>query len=273
MNRHRLGPTKIMGILNATHDSFSGDGVINSEKLVERGVQFAQAGADILDVGGESSRPFAEPVTIKEELKRVIPVVKGLSTQLKIPISIATRHPEVAKDAIENGARIVNDISGLSQPSMRHLVAETGAKIVLMHMQGTPQTMQLNPEYANVVDDILFFFQSRIKEAVDAGIQKEQIILDPGIGFGKTLEHNILITRHLDRLHSLGYPVLLGPSRKSFLGEILDLPVDDRLEGTLAAVGASVIAGVDIVRVHDVTATARFLRVFERIVFDRSANA
>jgi len=267
MNHHRPSCTKIMGILNATSDSFSGDGLLHAESLIEKGIQFAEAGADIIDVGGESSRPFAQPVSISEELNRILPVVKGLSAQLRIPISIDTYHPEVAIAAIEKGARIVNDISGLILPEMRHLIADTGVKIVIMHMQGTPLTMQENPEYKNVVDDLLAFFDSRIRDAISAGVQRDQIIIDPGIGFGKNTDHNILIIRHLDRFISMGYPVLLGPSRKSFLGEILDLPVDKRLEGTLAAVGACVVAGVNMVRVHDVTATARFLRVFERIIY------
>ncbi len=256
----------IMGILNATPDSFSNDGLLSPPELIEKGIAFIRAGADILDVGGESSRPYAEPVSETEEVRRVIPVIAGLRTQVSIPISIDTCKPGTAREAIRAGANVINDISGFSQPDMLELAAASRTELILMHMQGTPLTMQVDPSYNDVVGDIVSFFKDRIRSAeCDYGISRDRIILDPGIGFGKKLEQNISIFKEFHRIRALNMPTLIGPSRKSFIGQILDAPVNDRLEGTLAAVSAATILGIDIVRVHDVESVARFRTVFSAL--------
>lgn len=258
--------TLIMGILNATPDSFSGDGKTDEDQLVQRGLKMVSAGAHILDIGGESSRPFAQPVSQEEEIKRVVPVIRRLASQTNIPISIDTYHVGTAKAAVAAGAVMVNDISGLRDPEMRRFVSSSGTYTVIMHMQGTPSKMQINPQYSNVVEEVARFLMSQAENAIKDGIHKDKIIFDPGIGFGKCTEHNILLLRHLDRLKQLGYPLLVGPSRKSFIGEILNLPVDQRLEGTLAAIAASMFHSVDMVRVHDVQPIAQFIKVLDAIV-------
>jgi len=254
-----------MGILNATPDSFSGDGLMDTEALIQRGKHMVASGADMLDVGGESSRPFSDSIGEDEEIRRVIPVIRELKKCLDVPVSIDTCHFSVANAAIQEGAAIINDISGLRDMKMMKLVEESQVDVVIMHMQNNPKTMQINPIYEDIVSSILKFFKHQINQCLENGIDKNQIILDPGIGFGKLLQHNLQILKHIDQFKSLGYPVLIGPSRKSFIGDILDLPEDQRLEGTLAAVASGVIHGVDIVRVHDVPEVARFLSVFEEL--------
>lgn len=259
--------TLIMGIVNVTPDSFSDGGrFLDRDRAVEHALRLVDEGADIIDIGGESTRPGAQPVPLEEELRRVIPVVKELRRLSDVPISVDTYKAEVARQALEAGANIVNDISALRfDPQMARVVAEHDAYVVLMHMQGTPQTMQDNPHYDDVIQDILAFLKERIEVAIDAGIKREKIIIDPGIGFGKLLEHNLEILRRLGELRALGRPILIGPSRKSFIGQLTGLPVDQRLEGTIASVVVGVLHGAQIVRVHDVAPVRRALQIVDAI--------
>lgn len=257
--RHRLDlgkRTLIMGILNVTPDSFSDGGLfLDPERAFVRVKEMVAQGADIIDIGGESSRPGAMPVPLEEEISRVIPVIEKLAPLIDIPISIDTYKYEVAKRALDSGAQMVNDISGLRfDPRMADLVAEMAVPVIIMHMKGSPQDMQKNPRYHSVTDDILIFLKERIRFAVKRGIRFDRIIIDPGIGFGKTLRHNLLILKYLKRFEALKRPILLGTSRKSFIGKVLDLPVGERLEGTAATVSLGIINGAHIVRVHDVAA-------------------
>lgn len=248
-----------MGILNVTPDSFSDGGrFLSPDAAVERALAMEKEGADIIDVGGESSRPGAEPVPVEEELRRVLPVLERLRGKLRIPISIDTTKAEVAEAALRAGASIVNDISALRfDPAMAPLVAKFGAGLVLMHMLGTPKTMQQAPHYEDVVTEVRDFLAERAQYAQSQGIPREAIAVDPGIGFGKTVEHNLELLRRLPELVELGFPVLVGPSRKSFIGAILGLGVEERLEGTLAACAVAVVRGADILRVHDVKEVRR----------------
>ncbi len=254
--------TKIMGIVNVTPDSFSQDGCLSqlskasgnpSEKAVRQGMKMIRQGADILDIGGESSRPGSKRVSAKEELARVIPAITQLAKKVNIPISIDTYKTSVAKNALDAGACIVNNIKG-AQPerSLLKMVRNYNAAIVLMHMQGMPQTMQKNIVYRNVFEDILKRIQISVENCLEIGIKSDRIIIDPGIGFGKTCEHNLLILKHLDRFKRLNLPILIGTSRKSFIGQVLNKDVRHRLWGTAATVSASIINGAHIVRVHDV---------------------
>ncbi|MBN1878752.1 dihydropteroate synthase [bacterium] len=258
-----------MGILNVTPDSFSGDGRLDARESVEMGLRMVEAGADILDVGGESSRPFADPVDDNQEMDRVLPVIRGLREQSDVPISIDTRHVRTARAALDEGAVIVNDIRGLSDPAMRKLIAETCAGTVIMHMQGDPSIMQTAPAYDDVVMDVSECLKQRVTQAVHDGIDPSRIAVDPGIGFGKTLEHNLQLIRYLDRIRVEDCALLLGASRKSMIGALLGVPVNQRLEGSLAAAAAGVCRGADVIRVHDVAETRRFLTVFLNILGDR----
>jgi len=253
------GRVLIMGILNVTPDSFSDGGrFLSPDAAVERALAMEKEGADIIDVGGESARPGADPVPVKEELRRVLPVLERLRGKLRIPISIDTTKAEVAEAALRAGASIVNDISALRfDPAMASLVAKFGAGLVLMHMLGTPKTMQQAPHYEDVVTEVRDFLAERAQYAQSQGIPREAIAVDPGIGFGKTVEHNLELLRRLPELVELGFPVLVGPSRKSFIGAILGLGVEERLEGTLAACAVAVVRGADILRVHDVKEVRR----------------
>jgi dihydropteroate synthase len=255
-----------MGILNVTPDSFSGDGIYEDPaKAVSRAITMVKEGADIVDIGGESSRPGSEPLNAKEELMRVAPVVRGL-VECDVPISIDTYKPEVAREVLELGANMINDITGLRDPQMAELIAGYKAGVIIMHMKGEPKTMQDNLVYERgLMEEVKDFLCSRIAMAKDAGIRTENIVVDPGIGFGKTLNHNLEIIRNLGSFKDLEQPVMISPSRKSFIGKILDLPADRRLEGTLAAVVASVINGADIVRVHDVQECSRAIKVADAI--------
>jgi dihydropteroate synthase len=260
--------TLIMGILNVTPDSFSDGGLyLDTQKAVERALRMEEEGADILDIGGESTRPGSEPVPLEEELRRVIPVIEALSGRLSIPISIDTYKAEVAKRAIEAGASVVNDISGLRfDPKMAEVVAEYDVGVVIMHIKGTPKDMQRDPHYDDLFGEITEYLKESIKLAKEQGVQEERIVVDPGIGFGKRPEHNLQIIKHLDRFTTLGRPVLVGPSRKSFIGLILGgVPPSERLEGTASAVAISVLNGASIVRVHDVKAMVPVVRVAEAI--------
>ena len=263
--------TLIMGIVNVTPDSFSDRGRhFHPDDAVAQAKQLEKEGADILDLGAESTRPGAEPVPVEEELRRLTPVVERLVEQVSVPISIDTRKRPVAEEMLRLGADIINDVSALRYDlGMGGLLADLGCPVILMHMQGTPQTMQESPEYENVISDILEFFRERTEYAVSEGIRQDRIILDPGIGFGKTLEHNYQIIRHLDKFKSMGYPLVLGASRKSLIGTTLDLPVDERLEGSLAVAAVGIWKGADIVRVHDVQATKRVARMVDALRGDK----
>ncbi len=259
----------IMGILNATPDSFSGDGRIHSGELIAHGLSMIEDGADILDIGGESSRPFSAPLDAGEEMRRVLPVIRELRRLSSIPLSIDTRHVDTARAALDEGADIVNDITGMADPEMRSLAIETDASVVIMHMQGTPGDMQRMPVYDNVVLEVAEFLQLQTQKLISEGMDPDRIAVDPGIGFGKTLEHNLELIRNLDRLRVGNCPVLLGVSRKSMVGTMLGTPVEQRLEGSLAAAAAGVCRGADILRVHDVAETRKFFKIFLQSIGDR----
>lgn len=246
--------TYIMGVINVTPDSFSDGGKFYGiDKAVERAKELIEAGADILDIGGESTRPFSDPIPLDEELTRTIPVIEKIRSFSEIPISIDTTKAEVARRALEAGADIVNDVSALRfDPEMAKVVADRGVPVVLMHMLGTPKTMQENPHYECLFGEILSFLQERIQYAVSFGINRDQIIVDPGIGFGKTVTHNLRLIRDLAVFSLLERPILLGLSRKRFIGAVLNRPVEERELGTAVANTVGIMAGAHIVRVHDV---------------------
>ena len=261
--------TLLMGIINVTPDSFYDGGKrFDPAKAVADGIGLVEVGADMIDIGGESTRPGAPPVSAEEELQRVLPVVQGLRRTVKVPISIDTYKARVARAALTAGADIVNDISALRfDPEMTVLVATERVPVVLMHMQGTPQTMQAEPRYSNVLGEVQDFLEARIGVALEAGVERDNIILDPGIGFGKTLDHNLILLRGLPVFASMGYPLLVGASRKTFIGKILDAKPDERLEGSLAAAVVAVFGGAHIIRAHDVKETCRAVRVADAIRF------
>lgn len=260
-----------MGIVNVTPDSFwDGGRYYAPEAAVDHALDLIAEGAEIIDIGGESTRPNAQPVSELEELRRVMPVLEGLMGQVAVPISIDTRKPEVARAALRAGASIVNDIGAhLQDAAMGRLVTETGAAYVCMHMQGTPETMQLNPTYSDVVSEVEQFFSSCLRQLSDCGVAREQIILDPGIGFGKTLEHNLQLLGGLGRFRGLERPLLVGISRKSFIGKLLGAEAGARLPGALASACLAVEAGVQIIRAHDVAETVQALRMSEAILARR----
>lgn len=258
----------VMGVLNVTPDSFSNGGkFLDTKKAIKHGVKMAAEGAAIIDVGPESTRPGAEAISVDEQIKRAIPVIEALSKKVAVPISIDTYRSEVAEAALEAGAAIINDITALSDERMGELAAEKQVPVVLMHMQGTPATMQAEPKYDDVVGEVLQFLLKRTKRAEGFGIPKERIFIDPGIGFGKTLEHNLLILRNIDEFVATGYRVLLGTSRKSFIGKLTgkENPAD-RIFGTAATVALCVRAGVSIIRVHDVAQIVDVVKVTEAII-------
>jgi dihydropteroate synthase len=261
--------TLIMGVVNVTPDSFyPGSRRPDPAEAIAAGLAMAADGADLIDIGGESSRPGAEPVSEDEELARVLPVIRGLRRELGLPISIDTYKSHTARAALDAGADIINDISALRFDSaMAALAATEKVPVVLMHMQGTPRTMQIEPHYQDVVREVRDFLAAQLYEAMDAGIPPEGIILDPGIGFGKTLEHNLELLRSVPVLAALGQPLLVGVSRKAFIGKILALESSERLEGSLAAGVAAILGGANLVRVHDVPAMCRAARVADAIRF------
>jgi len=270
LGSYRLNLTQrahIMGIVNITPVSFSNDGLydLSLDEIVSRVEELVNDGADIIDVGGESTRPGARPVSVKEELRRTVPVIKSLAKKVKVPISIDTYKPEVAKAALDNGAVMVNDITGLRNIKMRKVVAKYKAGVVIMHMQGSPKTMQINPEYKSLIDDIIEYLDNAAKTALAGGIDENRIIVDPGIGFGKTAEHNLEIIKKLSEFRVLGKPMLVGPSRKSFLGKILNLEPQELIFGTVSACVLAVKNGASLVRVHDVKAVSQALKVLEAI--------
>ena len=260
--------TLIMGILNMTPDSFSDGGQFKSHnKAIDHALKMVEEGANIIDIGGESTRPGAEAVQLEEELSRTIPIIEAVRLKSDCLISIDTYKSKVAKAALDAGADMVNDISGLTfDHNMASLVAKRNVPVIIMHIKGKPRDMQKNPNYDNLIKEIKAFFEVQIAIAKKAGIDSGNIILDPGIGFGKRLEDNFEIIRELGQISTMGYPVLLGPSRKSFIGFTLDLPVEERIEGTLASITAGVINGARIVRVHDIRATRRTLTITEKIM-------
>lgn len=255
-----------MGVLNVTPDSFSDGGLFfDPETAVARGIAMADEGADVIDVGGESTRPGADPVSPDQERERVVPVIKRLTAELNVPVSIDTRKAEVAEAALDAGAMIVNDISGGGDPRMFDVVRDSAAALVLMHMRGEPATMQEFTDYADVVAEVRDQLRGRVEAATAAGIEPDRLVIDPGIGFAKTPDQNLELLRDVQQLFALGRPVLVGPSRKSFIGKVLDLEVDERLEGTAGAVAWLVAQGVHILRVHDVKEMVRVVRVVEAI--------
>lgn len=266
--------THIMGIVNITPDSFSGDGLYDRSKsqevriknILEYAEDLAKQGADIIDVGGESSRPGAKRIPVKEELARVIPVIKNLVKKVRLPVSVDTYKPEVAEQALDNGATIVNDITGLKDKKMLKVAAKYKSAVVIMHMQGTPRIMQKNPRYKSLIDEIIDYLGKAVSRAVDAGIDKNKIIIDPGIGFGKTVEHNLEILKRLKEFKTLGVPILAGTSRKSFIGKILDAQPQKRLSGTISSCILASLNGANILRVHDVRAVRDALKISDRAV-------
>lgn len=266
-----VGRTKIMGIVNITPDSFSGDGLLKARgvrleaDILEYAEQLIKDGADIIDIGGESSRPGAKTVSVKEEISRVIPAIKLLAKRIKVPISVDTFKPEVAGRALDSGAVMVNDISGLRDNAMVRLVAGHKAAVVIMHMKGNPRTMQKNPVYKSLFDEIMEYFGQAVNRAVSGGIDKGKIIIDPGIGFGKSPQDNLEVLNKLKSFKVLGMPILIGPSRKSFIGKILNMPPEERVFGTVSACVLAAQNGAAMVRVHDVKAVKQALRIADSI--------
>lgn len=272
--------TYIMGILNITPDSFSGDGLLNQTSViqaaVEQATQFADVGADIIDIGGESTRPGSQPISATEEMDRILPIIKAVSQQIAVPISVDTYRAPVAEAALEAGASWINDVWGLRMdPNLGQLAAQTGCPLILMHNRSQPknvaQQTQLGGRYVginyhNLLVDIKTDLQESIDSALSQGVKPTQIIIDPGIGFGKTVSQNLQLINNLHHLKDLGYPILLGPSRKSFIGYTLNLPPEDRLEGTTATIAIGIDRGADIIRVHDVAAMVRIARMTDAIV-------
>jgi len=262
--------TYIMGILNITTDSFyDGGKYISIDKAVKHALKMVDEGADIIDIGGESTRPGAEPISVDEELKRVIPVIEILSKKLSIPISIDTYKAKVAEGAINAGATIINDISGLRfDPLMPEVASKYKVPVIIMHIKGTPKDMQKNPQYDALIPEITEYLRGSIVLAKQAGVEENMIIIDPGIGFGKLLDHNLQIIKNLKEFTQLGKPILIGVSRKSFIGKILnDASPSERLEGTASSVAISVINGANIVRVHDVGLMSKVVKVADAIKF------
>ncbi len=256
--------TYICGILNVTPDSFSDGGLFfEPEKALKHARRLAGEGADIIDIGGESTRPGSDNVPIEEELRRVRPVIKAIKKETDVPVSIDTCKPEVAEECISFGADMVNDITGLTNEKMLGIISRYGIPAIAMHMKGKPKDMQANPFYENVVKEIFDFFQDRLNEAKDFGANK--IIIDPGIGFGKTVEHNLSIIKHLHEFKGLGKPIMIGPSRKSFIGKLTNTEPDERLGGTIAACVISIMNGANIVRVHDVEECRKAIAIADAV--------
>jgi dihydropteroate synthase len=262
-----FGRCAVFAILNVTPDSFSDGGAYGSlDDVVKHAIQMVSDGADLLDVGGESTRPGSDEVPAAEEIARVMPVIQRIAHELPdTPISIDTRKSEVARSGLEAGAAIVNDISAAADPEMFELVRAADAGLVLMHMKGEPKTMQDDPTYYDVVAEVRGFLGDRIEAAVDAGIDRRNLCVDPGIGFGKTLENNLEILREIAGFHKLGTALMVGPSRKRFIGTLTQTEVGDRIEGTAGAVAWCASRGVDVVRIHDVKEMTRVVRVVDAI--------
>lgn len=265
----RLGQrTLVMGVLNITPDSFSDGGLFfDTQQAIEHGLRMAEEGADIIDVGGESSRPGSDPVPLDEELKRVIPVVAGLASRLEIPLSVDTNKSKVAERAVEAGAQMINDISALRfDPQISAVAARYDTPLIIMHMKGTPKTMQKDPSYEDQMGEIIDYLREGIEKAERGGVDPQQVIVDPGIGFGKRVQDNLVIINRLEELNVLGRPLLIGTSRKSFIGAVLDAEVHQRGIGTLATVAVSAFKGAHIVRVHEVAAARQTVDMVDAII-------
>ena len=262
-----FGSPRVMGILNVTPDSFSDGGrFVDLDDALRQAEQMAEQGADIIDVGGESTRPGAAAVGLDEEMARVLPVIERLRAALDLPLSIDTSKPEVMRAAVAAGAAMINDVSALHAPGAIEAAAETGAAVCLMHMQGEPRTMQSSPQYDDVVADILGYLEQRVSDCERAGIPRSRLLVDPGFGFGKTLDHNLALLANLARFQKLGLPLLVGISRKSMLGAITDRAVEDRMAASVAAALIAVERGARIVRVHDVAETVDALKVWSAMM-------
>ncbi len=259
--------THVMGVLNVTPDSFSDGGkYLNPDNAIAHAKELVAQGADIIDIGGESSRPGSEPITVEEELDRILPVLEGLLDEVAVPLSVDTYKAQVAEAALRLGAHIINDISGLRfDPDMAPLIAQYGVPVVIMHIRGTPQNMQQHPSYTSLMGEITEYLQQGIELACTAGINPEQIIIDPGIGFGKTVDHNLHIINRLSELKCLGKPIMVGTSRKSFIGQVLGAAPEQRQAGTAASVSCAISKGAHIVRVHDVASMVRVARLTDAI--------
>jgi dihydropteroate synthase len=259
--------TLLMGVLNVTPDSFSDGGLFfDKDKAISHGLRMVEEGADIIDIGGESTRPGSKPIELEEELRRVIPVIESIAKDVDVPISIDTYKSTVAQRATEAGAEIVNDISGLHfDPDLAKVAANGNIPLILMHIRGTPETMQKNVHYDSIFSEILQYLKDSIQRAESAGLDPRQIIIDPGIGFGKTMEDNLLIIKNLHEFRILGKPILLGTSRKNFIGKILNTEVEDRLEGTLSSIAIGVLNGAHIIRSHDVHQAKKAIAVADAI--------
>lgn len=257
----------LMGILNVTPDSFSDGGrYMNPDDAVAHALRMVEEGADVLDIGAESSKPGAVPIDEKEERRRLIPIVQAVCRRVSVPVSIDTTKASIAEQALDVGAAMINDISALRfDARMGAVVAKSGAGLVLMHMQGTPQTMQHDAEYADVVEEVRRFLNARLDAAKEAGISPDRILLDPGVGFGKNCRHNLTLLNRLDTFAALGRPLVVGVSRKAFIGKILDRPIDGRLMGTAGAVAVAVMKGARVVRIHDVAPIRDVVRMIEAI--------
>jgi dihydropteroate synthase len=257
----------LMGILNVTPDSFSDGGrYFTPRKALARALQMQDEGADLIDVGGESTRPGARRVSASEEMRRVLPVLERVAGRLKIPVSVDTSKAKVAQAALRCGAAMINDVTALKDPRMAQVLAGAKVPVILMHMRGTPRTMQKNPRYRRLIPEIVSELEDAISKALSAGIPRDRILIDPGLGFGKRPQDNWVLLNQLSVFKALGFPVVIGPSRKSFIGRLLDLPVEERLFGTAAAVALGVANGADIVRVHDVAAMRQVARVAHAVV-------
>ena len=259
------GHPLVMGILNVTPDSFSDAGrYLDLDAAIAHGIQMEADGANIIDIGGESTRPGAKSVSLDEELRRVIPIIRNLSKLVRVPISIDTYKAEVARQAIDAGCSIINDVTAMQRdPAMAVVAARSKSSLILMHMRGDPKTMQGRPRYRDVVREALSFLGGAVKQAEESGVERSRILIDPGLGFGKTVEHNLTLMASLGHFTSFGQPVVIGPSRKSFIGKALNAKRADRLAGTLACIAMAERHGVHVVRVHDVKETVQFLRMIE----------
>ena len=260
--------SQVMGILNVTPDSFSDGGhFFSRDAALKQAHQMAAEGADIIDIGGESTRPCAEPASVEEELDRVIPVLEKIRAELPIPISVDTSKAQVMREAIAAGADMINDVMALrGEGSLAAVAASNKVQVCLMHLQGEPRTMQLNPHYDDVVNEIKAFLQARVQVCLEAGIASSRLLIDPGFGFGKTVEHNLQLMKQLQVFTELGYPVLVGVSRKSLIGQVLNKPVTERLYGSLALAVLAVSKGVAVIRTHDVAATVETLKMTHAVL-------
>ncbi len=267
--------THLMGVLNVTPDSFSDGGrFFSPARAVARGVAMAQEGADIIDIGGESTRPYSRRLPAEEEMARVIPVIRELRREIPVPISNDTYKSRVASEALDAGASMINDISAFRLDShMAAVAAEADVPVILMHMQGTPESMQLHPRYDNLMQEIIDFLNDAVERAKSAGIKEDRIILDPGIGFGKTFDHNLSVIHHLEKFQTLKKPLLVGPSNKAFIGKILNRETHDRDTGTMAVVAACALKGAHIIRVHNVMKAAETIKVVDAIRRERVGEA